>query len=169
MKNTFNQFLAAYKQAPLSLKQFIDSEEIGIFIDTLPGNELNKTNKQKLLVLISNRILNVITEEILLTELLQFVTEANEVQLIYSKIKDFVAEILKRTASTSNTTDLMSNEIAEAEAVIESLPQFRTMQTLASNNEAVYTSTQAAILQEGAGLPVPPPPSSNEPRWDTSR
>ncbi|MDQ5951710.1 MAG: hypothetical protein QG639_991, partial [Patescibacteria group bacterium] len=59
--------------------------------------------------------------------------------------------------------------ISEAEAVIESLPQFRTMQTLASNNEAVYTSTQAAILQEGAGLPVPPPPSSNEPRWDTSR
>lgn len=77
-------------------------------------------------------------------------------------------EILSSLKSISgfiktNESDLQGlvNEINKTEATINTLSLSKR------NPEPTYTSTQAAILQEGRNNPVPPPPTPGGSRWDT--
>jgi hypothetical protein len=142
MNNTFSQFLAAYNQASQNIKNVIDSEEIGLFVDTLA---VDPSLKSKFLVIISNRILDLIPDSELISQLEQIgFAEPEKI----AQIKNFVT--LKTTTTTANT---ISSEIAEAEAVLETLSPIRTMAGDSRHTpapaESTYTSMQSAILGEG--------------------
>jgi len=68
MKKDFSQFLAAYNQASQNIKNVIDSEEIGLFVDTLA---VDPSLKPKFLIIISNRILDLIPDSELISQLEQ--------------------------------------------------------------------------------------------------
>ena len=81
-------------------------------------------------------------------------------------------EIYNQTFSITN--NILESEILEAEALLNAIPN-----PIPQPQEAVYTSTQSAILTEArmvptrppATVPLPPPSSGapSAPRWETQK
>jgi len=155
MNDSFSKFLAAYSDAPQNIKDLIDSEEIGIFVDTLLTNNTPVPPKQKLLVILSNRVLDLLPDS-------QMISQLEEIGLSQpekiAQIKNFIS--LKTAAVTTDNSILEStktdvaNEIAETEAAMEKISPIRTMAGdskqigYSSTTEPTYTSTQSAIINE---------------------
>ena len=74
---SFTDFYSAYQAADPSVKELIDSENIGKFVDEKLVNthELNKEHKKKLIVLISNILIGINTANELPTCYRTFLTE----------------------------------------------------------------------------------------------
>lgn len=146
MNDTFSTFLAAYTNAPQNIKNLIDSEEIGLFVDTLLTDSTTVLPKQKLLVILSNRILDLIPDSVMFSQLEE--VGLSELEKI-ARIKNFVT--LKMTAADDTN---ISFEITETEATPQSLSPIRTMTGdnkqigYASLTEPTYTSIQSAIINE---------------------
>ena len=97
-------------------------------------------------------------------------------QALPPSIVNAYEEIYNQTFSITN--NILESEILEAEALLNAIPK-----PLPQPPEAVYTSTQSAILTEARIVPTPPPtaipavvplppPSSisyNAPRWETQK
>jgi hypothetical protein len=153
MDNTFSQFLAAYSTATPEMKQLIDSEEIGIFVDTLLIGETTTNIKPKLLVIITNRLLAITDETVIKSQVLDLNLKDPEV---LTKIQAFINSKKTFTSSSSLTPSEITSEIAETEAALSRISAIRTMardgQQVGYANaapEATYTSHQSAILNEG--------------------
>ena len=139
MNEQFSKFLSAYQIAPQPIKDLIDSEKIGLFIDTILTDA---TAKPKLLVIISNHILG-ITKDSEMVSALETIPEIN--LDIISKIKKFITD--------TTGTDVEAS-ISEIEKMVETLPSIRTMATdgkvvgYHSVEETTHTSDQSNLLQK---------------------
>jgi hypothetical protein len=147
MKPTYE----AYYGAPQSLKDIIDSGEIGDLIQELITDTTFTDKKAKLIILTTRRVLSLITREELVRELLALNIQSNEAQRLSSEIELFVSKCLTKTYEPLTESDdkiAQANEIELAEKELNSLLSIRTMAPI-TPEETVYTSTQAAILHEG--------------------
>jgi hypothetical protein len=78
---------------------------------------------------------------------------------------DFLAPLSDPSWQIPQETTDITSEVEAIEATLDTLPQVRTMPPTPA--ETVYTSTQSAILSEGAAtLPTVDP---SAPRWDSAR
>jgi hypothetical protein len=167
MKNTFSEFIAAYQKAPQTIQQIIDSEIIGVFVDSLITDNLAlEPHKRPLMVITSNRLLNIIPETSVTTLLQEFITDSQVSSKISTLIQGFVRSkidgVIVNTVTTINTTP--SQEIqpnTTKSSAQNSVPHVRTMADDMTKSqvtgEKVYTSTQEAILREGWSTPKQTP------------
>lgn len=148
MDITFTDFLAAYTKASQNIKSLIDSEEIGLFVDTLLTESDAALPKPKLLVIISNRVLDLIPDSLMISQLEEVgLSQPDKI----AQIKNFV---ITKTG-TSNTLNIKS-EIAEAEATMETIstisasvpkPPVNSIRTMASDSQVGYHSTEEKVHQ----------------------
>lgn len=171
MQSDFEKFISAYQAADQTVKNFIDSDAIGIFIDTLISNGLiSPEQKQSLMVLVSNFYLGIITTNMFDASLvhmgLSFENSHHVHTYVISFLKQngFVGEVSSGSLEEKN----LQSEIQTAEREFASLHTVRTMpQDMAAikpGSDTVYQSSQADILNQSA---APIPISEEPPRWDT--
>jgi len=139
MNDTFTLFQEAYASADQKTKDLIDSDHIGLFADTLIIERSNYVQKHKIIIALSNRILNVSTDSFMVDRL----EEAGLDTEAIAKAKIFVEE-----RNSTNKPSLI-HEIDEVQKQISTV---RTMSSdsnaPASQPEATYSSVQSAILNE---------------------
>lgn len=151
MNRKLDLFIEAYSQANQSIKDLIDSEKIGQFAETIQTNQGDFKQKRELIVVISNRILSLISDS-------EMVDELEGVGVTTDKIaqtKAFIEKALKDSVETEiteiPTTPNPVNETAAEKIIINPL---RTMASdgkevgYQSTEEPVYTSVQNAIINE---------------------
>lgn len=139
----FETFIKAYQNASPALKTFIDSEEVGNFCEKLLDKSGFEAQKKNLILLLSSYFLGSVPEQDLIDELARTGLSNDFIITNLSVIKDFLDKDISEDIS-------MDLEIAEAEAALNSITVKSIPQTtLNSSTENTYTSTQAAILQEG--------------------
>lgn len=178
MNSNFEIFAQAYQKAPQNIRQLIDSETIGEFADVLVNQySLPKDTKRTLLIIVSNKILNLISDGEIVASLQNLKLSPEVVDDLASKIESFVqhktgtaaqATIPAATAPGSNIPKPATlAEQARTTATIPIPPVkptsgVSTIRTMAGdvakaqkNSETVYTSTQEAILKEGWSTPKP--------------
>ena len=151
MNDTFTNFLEAYTKAPQNVKDLIDSEEIGLFIDTLLSDTPVVVPKQKLMVIISNRVLDLMPDS-------QMIEQLENIGLVepekIAQIKNFV-----NTKVSVGSAENISSEIAETEAALGAIniPPIHSIRTMAgdgkvvgyqSTQENTYSSDQSNLLQK---------------------
>lgn len=159
--NTFEQFIEAYNKADIKIKDIIDSEQIGLFVDKLLSGTESVALKPRIMVLISNRILNITNNETLLKYLETVLPDALDRKKIISEIDSFIKSLTETSTDNSiDTMDTISNEITEAEAVLNSISPLRTMSSDSdiSKQENVHSSSQFDLLRKKDD-------SENSPRW----
>lgn len=147
MENNFTNFLEAYKTAPDSIKALIDSEDIGLFIDTLNAPSA-KLQKRELVDLISNTILGMFTQAEFNMKLNNALALDEE---IIKKISDFT---FQKTAYFG--VDSSETPPSESSSTPPATPSLHTVRTMSSDGaamsvplpEATYSSVQSAILNE---------------------
>jgi hypothetical protein len=165
MKKTFDDFITAYKSASTEIKRVIDSEEIGLFAEKLLEDKKYVNVKLNLIVLISNRLLDIIEDEDLDKDLMDIGINETDRQSIIIKIKIFIKEILEKNQENKPGEALdINKEIKEAEAIIGALEPIRTMSgDKEATKENVYSSTQSSILTRLTGSNQTK--SSDTPKW----
>ena len=159
--NTFEQFIEAYNKADIKIKDIIDSEQIGLFVDKLLSGTESVALKPRIMVLISNRILNITNNETLLKYLETVLPDALDRKKIISEIDSFIKSLTETSTDNSiDTMDTISNEITEAEAVLNSISPLRTMSSDSdiSKQENVHSSSQFDLFRKKDN-------SENSPRW----
>lgn len=178
MKNSFEDFLTAYQQAPQAIKQIIDSEAIGIFVDSLITDDLSlETHKRPLMVITSNRLLNIIPEASISTLLQEFISDSQVNSKISTQIQGFVRSkidgVVTNTVTAVDATPSPKIPLNTTESSVQtSIPHVRTMAAdmtkSQTSGEKVYTSTQEAILREGWSTPKQTPsPTPSQPTPST--
>ena len=163
---SFTDFYSAYQAADPSVKELIDSEKIGKFVDEKLVNthELNKEHKKKLIVLISNILIGINTANELPTLLLHILNGKNDVKVIEAEIYAFFNEnSLPGTAGAASKIDL-TNDIEELEKEVHELQSLRTfasdMKAHTLPPEPTHQSSQESLLNRSSEI-------SNAPRWGT--
>ena len=153
MDNKYQQFIEAYNNANLELKEFIDSEAIGLFIESKIQGTTYATLKRKLIVLTANKIFNLISDDELSTSLIKIGIQGEDSRTMYNEIKSFVEKVI---------SEIDSSNIFE-ESIIETKPEtppntINNIRTMASDGkqvgyensgDTIYSSSQSAILEEG--------------------
>ena len=149
MNERFSKFLNAYQTASQPIKDVIDSEKIGLFIDTILTDA---AAKPKLTITISDRILGIISDSEMVSALEKIPGIQTDATI---KIMSFINEVTVSDIKTS---------ISEVEETLQNLPSIHTMATdskqigygstpanppIPPTTETTYTSMQSAILNEG--------------------
>lgn len=155
MNKNFDNFISAYSGSSLAIKQFIDSDKIGIFTDTLLAKyKLDTSNKKKIVSLIADIILDVEVTNDTSALIKTFDLELETSRLILSDIKSFSSDskALLGITETSNTKD-PNEEIGEAENILNKNPQIRTMnqdmeKTQMKKEDVVHSTSQNEILKK---------------------
>jgi hypothetical protein len=181
MQPNWETFQAAYQSTSPEVKAFIDSEEIGIFIEALiQSGKVPMTLKPKMLILISDYCLGIKNSNELGSTIVQLGIPFELSHQLYSYIITFLVQrgvTIGPTMVTPAPPEIqnpLSSEIYTVEQEIVALNMVRTMahdmdeakghpviKTPAS--EVVYQSSQEDILQPAAPAPV----VNETPRWDT--
>jgi hypothetical protein len=158
MNKKLKEFTEAYSSATAETKEFIDSNTIGLFSEQILNNTSYHSIRQKLIVILANRFLEIITNEEVLSDLLTAGISADTAIEIMPKIKSFIEQSQKNSLTRSTPTKTLPDEIAEAEAALNSL---RTMNTdRKAIEEATFPSQQDTILtNKNSSAPT------NSPRW----
>lgn len=176
MGNNFETFILAYQAAPQPIKDIIDSDAIGTFVDTLlTTHTLPESHKRAFLVIVSNRLL-AITSNDDVTVALQSLSITLPVALkVAALIKAFVqsnidgvitAAVTKEDASTN-----LPNPTSATTSVVPDIPlsHIRTMAgdmaKSQTRTETVYSSSQAALLREATPPPKTATPKPTEGSW----
>jgi len=149
MSDSFTRFQEAYSASDQATKDIIDSEQIGLFADEIITMSEDTKQKRQIVVSISNRILNIITDSELVDELEQLGIPAESI----AKTKSFVDQKTAAGVTTAPTSSLAA-DLAEIEQSLHQINPVRTMASdgkqigYSSNTEDTYTSTQSAIINE---------------------
>ncbi len=153
MDSKFEEFLEAYRKASPELKAVVDSDKIGLFIDDLLKNTNYLKLKSKLMILTTNKLLGVIKDKDLFDALQTLGVDEQTTQSIAVKIWSFIGTTDIKNSDSQDITQ----DIAEAEAVLNAIEPIRTTPTITPiDQDKTYTSTQSAILNEkmqGEGSP----------------
>lgn len=176
MRDIFEDYMMAYQKAPQNIQQLIDTEEIGEFADAIITQySIPATTKRPLIIIVSNRVLGIITDQDITTSLQELTLSPEVVAGLTAKIGTFVQsktgttvqpQIPVPTAPVQTIPKPATlAEQARATATIpippilqkQGIPTFRTMAgdmaKTQSSGDKVYTSTQDAILKEGWSTP----------------
>jgi TPP-dependent 2-oxoacid decarboxylase len=140
MQNDFEKFIGLYQKATPQTQALIDSGEIGLFIDT-NLIQAYPQKKREMIVLISNKVLGSITDEEILTTLLDW--SSNDQSLVkdtYNKISSFIIEKTQDIRALQNMT-------------LGNTDSIQQINTNTAGDETTYTSTQSAILQDSLHNP----------------
>lgn len=164
MNTKFHKFFNLYQATDSKTKDFIDSNIIGIFAEKLTTD--NPKLKSKIIVITTNLLLQISTEEETLTDILDLGLKAQTTMQYFNNIKNFVDtnsfNITLPNLITTNAS--IQNEITETENYLKSLENIRTMasdqkQSL-PQSEATFPSQQDNILtNKNSTAPT------NSPRW----
>lgn len=165
MKDTFNEFIVAYKNANQDLKDIIDSEIIGIFVDELLENKVKNNLKSKLIVLVSNRLLNIIQNSDLINNLIEIGIPEIETKSLSSKIENFVQKTLEKNVEPEGPINI-DKEIKETEAVLNSMNHIRTM---SGDKEAIKETVHVSSQFDLFGRKDKKVNDSEETRWGTDK
>ncbi len=148
MDSQFEKFIEIYNNSSPELKNFIDSDTIGLFVEKLISGKNYLNLKQKLIVLVTNRLLDIISEEELLADLIKIGIASTDTETLFSEIKNFIDNTAQGKTATTVIKPI-EKEISETVATIAGLESIRTMASdsgQVSPEEKVHTSTQSAIL-----------------------
>ncbi len=153
MKNSFETFILAYQAAPQPIKDIIDSEEIGTFIDSMLAEEkLLANQKQTFLVIVSNRLLSIISDAEVLASLqalpLEKVLAEKTAALIHAFVQSKIDGVVEKTATPAETTEALpptTEQNAPAVSHIRTMAQ--DMHRSKEQEAHVYSSTQDSILK----------------------
>lgn len=165
MRDLFKEFVEKYKNSPQEIKEIIDSDKIQIFVDdSLKETGAHSKHKSKLISLITYRLLDVVDQNYLISEL-ELIGLGNEKNSLSSKIENFVKETLGHNIKES-VMDI-EEEIKETEAVLSTLNPIRTMSgdNDLFKQEKVHSSSQFDLFglmgkrKEGT--------EKTSPKWDT--
>ena len=146
MSDTFTRFQEAYQAADQATKDLIDSEQIGLFADEIVTTTEDGKQKRQIIVILSNRILDIITDSEMVDGLEQLGIGAESI----SKAKAFVDQKDTVVAPISS----IEEDLAEIEKSLHQINPVRTMASdgkqigYSSTTEDTYTSTQSAIINE---------------------
>ncbi len=151
----FETFISAYQAASPETKAYIDSEEVGAFCESLLIDSGFEAQKKNLILVISSYFLSILPEENLIDELASTGLSNDFIITKLGLIKEFLSKGI-------SSSEILSEEISDAEAAINSL----NSSPHAAETENTYTSTQAAILQEGTRNPNQ---TTAPGRWETDR
>ncbi len=149
MNRKLDLFIEAYSQANQSIKDFIDSEKVGLFTETIQANPGDFKQKREIMIVISNRILGLLSD-------LEMVDELEKTGVTSDKIaqtKAFIEDALEGGEGEVTAVPIIKafNETTTVKPIINPL---RTMATdgkevgYQSTEEPVYTSVQNAIINE---------------------
>lgn len=166
-KFDWERFQAAYTNASDSVRQLVDSDAIPQCVEKLVAEyQLPATMRAGMIVCSTNKVLGLGEDSDTLNFLLAAQIPLTQAQAITTALDACIFEYSDIQHQTT--------EIAMAEQALDSLPAIRTMTGDASpaSPEPVYSSTQAAILQEAAQVTErqKQPPTQSQatwPRWDT--
>jgi Flp pilus assembly CpaE family ATPase len=154
MKNSFETFILAYQAAPQPIKDIIDSEEIGTFIDSMLAEEkLLANQKQTFLVIVSNRLLSIISDAEVLASLqalpLEKVLAEKTAALIHAFVQSKIDAVVEKTATPAETTEVLPPTTEQnAPAVVSHIRTMAQDMHRSKEQEAhVYSSTQDSILK----------------------
>lgn len=148
MDSQFEKFIEIYNNSSPELKNFIDSDTIGLFVEKLISGKSYLKLKQKLIVLVTNRLLDIISEEELLASLIKIGIASTDTETLFSEIKNFI-DNTANGIGVSTVIKPIEEEIAETEAVLDTINPIRTMASdsgQVNTEEKVHASTQSAIL-----------------------
>lgn len=148
MDSQFEKFIESYNSSSAELKDFIDSDAIGLIVEKLISGKGYLNLKQKLIVLVTNRLLNIISEKELLADLIKIGIASTDTETLFSEIKNFINNTAKGMG-VSTVIKPIEEEIADTEAVLDTINPIRTMASDSGQvnpEEKVHTSTQSAIL-----------------------
>lgn len=124
MDISFEDFLAAYHKAPPHIKQAIDSEAVGVFVEEKFSTLEEPLNKGSLILLVGNCLLELINETEIL-ETLSTLVSKEKAPILAQEIAAFVFSIKSQAGKTDGLN--IEKDIAETEAALSSLPTIRTM------------------------------------------
>ncbi len=158
MKSTYE----AYYEAPQAIKDIVDSGIIGDLIESILVDTQFLNLKSKVIITSTKFFLSSITPGDFVLELQDNGIAEPIIQTLLKENKRLLEESLHGISENMNS---ISSEIAELEKSLE------------PNTETTYTSTQAAILQEGRSAPTNTPastlrnpnPTATPARWDTEQ
>lgn len=158
MENNFETFILAYQMAPQPIKDIIDSEDIGIFVNTLLAtHSLDSAYRQRLIVIVSNRLLSITSDAEVKTALQTTHIEPPVIDKISALILAFVLGKIDTAIEASVQKDSILEERvptdSPSKAPVTDTSHIRTMakdmeRAQSAPEEAVYTTTQEAILRE---------------------
>lgn len=157
-----NSFLAALNTSDKKTKSLMgDSRIHDCILDVTTKFDL-KIDTNQLILPFGYTILGLITRDDLRNELTNYGI---------SNTEDFIAEILSKIENTEAETPREPVTPASAQEVLESIPANNHENVLPSPayTEPTYTTTQAAILQEGAVAPSAPSNAPAAPRWESEQ
>jgi hypothetical protein len=188
--SSFENFIKAYQDASTATRNFIDSEEIGLFIESLISKGfLVMEQKQSMLVAISNLCLKIIDKNQLGTLLIQAGIPFENAHQIHLEIISFLTHkgfdldnhsMMSETLQpkiipisvTPPINQNLASEIATAEHELVALQTVRTMSqdmsAIKPGSDVVYQSNQEDILAR-YNIPQPEVVSAGTepPRWDS--
>lgn len=154
MKSTYD----AYYEAPQAMKDIVDSGIIGDLVQSILIETEFLSLKAKVIVSSTKFFLSAITIDEFALELRSFNIDEPLIQTLLTENKRLLEGSLHEISQSMNS---VSDEIAKLEKALE------------PNIESTYTSTQAAILEEGRSAQVTPAPKTEtqkpQGRWETEQ
>lgn len=110
MDNEFEKFIKAYQESNQKIKDVIDSERIGLFVDELIKNTDYTNFKSQLIVLVSNNLLGVISNTNLPDRLTELGIDSDTTQTMSVKIFSFVKSIQEEDTKTDSQPEETETE-----------------------------------------------------------
>ena len=192
MQSNWETFQAAYQAASPDLKAFIDSEEIGNFVESqvIPG-KISYELKPEMIIIISDLSLGVISKNELGNCLIEIGIPFENSHTIYSEVISFLTQkgfnldakstmpeapqpTIFPISSIPQVTQNLASEISATENDLASLQTVRTMShdmaAIKPGSDVVYqSSSQADILRtpDVGELPNVASATPEATRWDT--
>ncbi|MEZ4103886.1 MAG: hypothetical protein R3B60_01215 [Candidatus Paceibacterota bacterium] len=105
MSTEFDNFLKSYKESDKNIKDIIDSDEIGIFVENILKDTPYSGLKSKLIVITSNNLLNLISDIDLPDKLTKLAIDNKTTQVLSVKILNFVKSLTKNPDNTKTDFD----------------------------------------------------------------
>jgi hypothetical protein len=142
----FEVFIQAYTKASPTIKAVIDSGKVGDVAQEILKKPDHVSLKPKVIIMMTYYLLSIITDDAFLSGLIEFQIDPETSQELLTAIKKILLE------------NVSAETPVEVGQEVEEPPQ-----ALPDQAEPVYTTTQAAILREGAPQT---PPGVTIARWD---
>lgn len=175
MGNNFETFILAYQAAPQPIKDIIDSDAIGTFVDTLLSTHaLPESHKRAFLVIVSNRLLAITSNTDVATALQSLGITTPVVEKIGALIKAFIQShidgvVTAAVTKEATTAPIQSTVVAVPTISPAPISRVRTMASDMSktqtDSEVIHSSSQATLLREATQIPPVLKPKPTEGSW----
>ncbi|MCB9810748.1 MAG: hypothetical protein H6779_02875 [Candidatus Nomurabacteria bacterium] len=160
MENTFEKFIEAYSNADQGLRDIIDSDKIGLFIDSLISNTQYSNLKMKLIVITSNKLLGIFSDKDIPDELTKLDVDSDTTQVMSIKILDFIKKLTDNVAYQAEEGSYPKPYPSNMEKTETHNDPTKTLQ---SNHQSTAATQFVASGSVNNTTPPPPPSPPNPP------